>query len=67
MIDDLERAKRTRVDMQYYVAGELDAGEIKGNVEAARRFVLDAEKAAMSLTSEQIEKMRQELKALMHD
>ncbi len=55
LIDDIEKAKQTRVDMQYYVAQELSEREIKRTVEASRKFVLDVEKEMMNLTVEQIE------------
>lgn len=62
LIDDIEKAKQTRVDMQYYVAQELSEREIKRAVGASRKFVLDIEKEMMNLTIEQIENIRQKLR-----
>ncbi len=65
LIDDIEKAKQTRVDMQYYVVKEFRVKEIKENMEAARKFVLDVEKETMGLTTNQIENIRQQLRNMM--
>jgi uncharacterized protein (UPF0332 family) len=65
LIDDLERAKQTRVDLQYYVTKEFGVKEIMENVEAARKFVLDVEKQTIGLTADQIQNIRQQLKRVM--
>lgn len=65
LIDDIEKAKQTRVDMQYYVVKEFSVKEIKENMEAARKFVLDVEKETMDLTTNQIENIRQQLRNMM--
>ena len=65
LIDDIEKAKQTRVDMQYYVVKEFSVRETKNNVESARKFVLDLEKESINLKAEQIENIRQQLKSKM--
>src|SRR3990170_3510912 len=43
LTDDITKAKQTRIDTQYYVEKEPNQTEIKNNVEAARKFVLEIE------------------------
>lgn len=64
LIDDIEKAKQTRVDMQYYVVKEFNVKEIKNNVESARKFVLETEKELGNLTEQQIHSIREQLKKL---
>ena len=64
LIDDIEKAKQTRVDMQYYVAREFSAREVKNNAESARKFVLDLEKEAMNLTADKVSFIRDQLKKM---
>jgi uncharacterized protein (UPF0332 family) len=61
---DIAESKRTRVDTQYYVQTPQNPVAIRRNVEAARRFVLEIEKAATELTVEQIDIIRAELMKL---
>ncbi len=65
LIDDIVKAKQTRIDIQYYVARELSPMEIKNNVDSARKFVLEVEKEIANLTTEQIGNIREGLKNKM--
>jgi uncharacterized protein (UPF0332 family) len=64
LIDDIENAKQTRVDMQYYVVKEFSLKEIKSNVESARKFVLETEKELGNLSAQQINIIREQLRKL---
>jgi len=62
LINDITKAKQTRIDTQYYVARELNQTDIKNNVEAARKFVLELEQTIENITPEQIKNIRAQLK-----
>lgn len=64
LVEDIFQSKQTRIDTQYYVEEEQSPEDIKRNVEAARRFVLETEKATENLTTEQINNIRTQLKKL---
>lgn len=64
LVEDIAKAKQTRIDTQYYVEKEQSPKIIQGNVEAARKFVLETEKAIDNLTAEQISVIRVQLKKL---
>jgi len=62
LINDITKAKQTRIDTQYYVARELNQTDIKNNAEAARKFVLELEQTTENMTPEQIKNIRAQLK-----
>ncbi len=62
LIDDIEKAKQTRVDTQYYVAREFSVKAIKSNVDSARKCVLEVEKVIGNLSTDQIDNVRELLK-----
>ena len=62
LITDITKAKQTRIDTQYYVEKELSQTDIKNNVEAARKFVLEIEQTIENITPEQINDIRAQLK-----
>jgi uncharacterized protein (UPF0332 family) len=62
LINDIIKAKQTRIDTQYYVEKELNQTEIKNNAEAARKFVLEIEQTIETITPEQINAVRTQLK-----
>lgn len=62
--DDLCLAKELRIDVQYYVATELDENKLKADAENAADFVLRMEEAAENLTNEQIEQVRKKIASL---
>lgn len=64
LVKDISQAKETRVDVQYYVAKELEQGKVRRNVESARRFVLEIEKVIENITTGQIESIRSKLKSI---
>ncbi len=64
LVEDIFQSKQTRIDTQYYVEEEQNPEDIKRNVEAARKFVLETEKATENLTTEQINNIRTQLKKL---
>lgn len=64
LVEDIFQSKQTRIDTQYYVEEEQIPEDIKRNVEAARKFVLETEKATENLTTEQIHNIRTQLKKL---
>ena len=64
LIEDIAKAKQTRIDTQYYVEKEQSQTAIKRNIEAARKFVLETEKAIDNITTEQINSIRAQLKKL---
>lgn len=61
LVNDISQAKEMRVDVQYYVTRELEQGKVRRNVESARKFVLEIEKAIENTTTEQIESIRNTL------
>jgi uncharacterized protein (UPF0332 family) len=61
LINDITKAKQTRIDTQYYVAKELTQTDIKNNVEAARKFVLELEQTIENITLKQISSIRAQL------
>ncbi|MCW4044502.1 MAG: HEPN domain-containing protein [Candidatus Bathyarchaeota archaeon] len=61
LINDITKAKQTRIDTQYYVTKELTQTDSKNNTEAARKFVLQLEQATENITSEQINNIRAQL------
>jgi uncharacterized protein (UPF0332 family) len=40
LVDEIEQAKQTRIDAQYYVANQTTKTQIRRNAEKARNFVL---------------------------
>jgi uncharacterized protein (UPF0332 family) len=54
LVEDIDQAKQTRIDTQYYVETQPSPAAIRHNVEAARKFVLEVEKTIENLTTEQI-------------
>ena len=64
LAEDIAKAKQTRIDTQYYVEKEQNPKTIKRQVEAARQFVLETEKAVENLTTEQINNIRTQLTKL---
>jgi hypothetical protein len=64
LIRDLVKAKQTRVDTQYYVLTPQTPRVVKANIEAARRFVLETEKAIENLTFEQVNAVRAHISKL---
>jgi uncharacterized protein (UPF0332 family) len=62
LINDITKAKQTRIDTQYYVAKELNQTDIKNNTEAARKFVLQIEQTIENITQQQINTIRTQLK-----
>lgn len=61
LVNDISQAKEMRVDVQYYVTKELEQGKVRRNVESARKFVLEIEKAIENITTEQIASIRNTL------
>lgn len=61
LVNDISQAKEMRVDIQYYVTKELEQGKVRRNVESARKFVLEIEKAIENTTTEQIKSIRNTL------
>ena len=64
LIEDIAKAKQTRIDTQYYVEKEQSPKTIQSNVEAARKFVLETEKTIENITKEQINSIRTKLTKL---
>ena len=64
LMEDIAKAKQTRIDTQYYVEKEQNPKTIKRQVEAARQFVLETEKAVENITPEQINNIRTQLTKL---
>ena len=62
LIDDIAKAKQTRIDTQYYVAKELNQTDVKNNAEGARKFVLELEQTIENITPEQVDSVRIQLK-----
>ncbi len=61
LVEDIVKAKQTRIDTQYYVEQEKNPATIKRQVEAARKFVLETEKTIEAITAEQINMIRTQL------
>ncbi len=61
LVEDIAKAKQTRIDTQYYVEKEQNPKTIKRQVEAARQFVLETEKTIEHLTPQQISNIRAQL------
>jgi len=64
LVSDIQYSKQARIDTQYYVERELDEVSIRKDVENARNFVLELEKAIESVTTDRIERVRAQIKAL---
>jgi uncharacterized protein (UPF0332 family) len=64
LVSDIQYSKQARIDTQYYVERELDEVSIRKDVENARNFVLELEKAIESVTTDRIERARAQIKAL---
>ena len=64
LVEDIAKAKQTRIDTQYYVENEQNPKVIQRNVEAARKFVLETEKIMDNMKTEQIDAVRAQLKKL---
>jgi uncharacterized protein (UPF0332 family) len=62
LVDDIEEAKQTRKDAQYYVATAASKTQTLKNAEKARKFVLKIEQTIENTTTEQINTIRTELK-----
>jgi hypothetical protein len=58
LINDIIKAKQTRIDTQYYVAKQFSQTDVKNNVEAACKFVLELEQTIENITPEQISNIR---------
>lgn len=64
LVDDVSQAKETRVDVQYYVAKEIEQGKIRRNVESAHKFVLEIERIIENITTKQIEFIRSKIESM---
>ena len=64
LASDILDSKQARIDVQYYVERELDQASIRRDVENARNFVLELEKVTENITTDRIEKIRAQMKAL---
>ncbi|MFZ0966035.1 MAG: hypothetical protein WAN82_05360, partial [Candidatus Bathyarchaeia archaeon] len=64
LASDISDSKQARIDIQYYVERELDQASIRKDVENARNFVLELEKVIENITTDKIEKIRAQMKAL---
>jgi uncharacterized protein (UPF0332 family) len=64
LASDISNSKQARIDIQYYVERELDQASIRKDVENARNFVLELEKVIENITTDKIEKIRAQMKAL---
>ncbi len=62
LVDDIDEAKQTRIDAQYYVANQTTKTQIRKNAEAARKFVLQIEQTIENITPEQTYTIRTQLK-----
>jgi uncharacterized protein (UPF0332 family) len=64
LASDISDSKQARIEIQYYVERELDQASIRKDVENARNFVLELEKVIENITTDKIEKIRAQMKAL---
>ncbi len=64
LASDISSSKQSRIDIQYYVARELDQASIRKDVENARSFVLELERVIESMTASGIDEVRAHVKAL---
>ena len=64
LVEDIAKAKQTRIDTQYYVEPQQTPKTIQRNIESARKFVLETEKTIENITTEQINAIRNQLKKL---
>ena len=62
LVNDIEEAKQTRIDTQYYVTTETNQKQIKQTAENARKFVLSIEQTIENITPNQIDTIRAALK-----
>ncbi len=62
LVGEIEQAKQTRIDAQYYVASQTTKTQTRRNAEKARKFVLQIEQTIENMTPEQINNTRTELK-----
>lgn len=61
--DELVLAKELRIDVQYYVATELDTEKLKKDASTARSFVLKMEEVIDALAVAQIKEIRAKLQS----
>lgn len=59
--DELKLAKELRVDVQYYVAEELDRNELRTDSVTAQDFVLKMEEVIENISKEQVELVRNKI------
>jgi len=62
LVYDISQSKEIRIDTQYYVEGELSQTMLRKNVENARRFVLEIEKAIENITLNKSKILERQLK-----
>lgn len=56
LASDISHSKQARIDIQHYVERELDQASMRKDVENARNFVLELEKAIENMTTDRTEK-----------
>jgi uncharacterized protein (UPF0332 family) len=61
---ELQAAKQLRIDMQYYVVGELDVQKLEMDAQTAGMFVLEMERVIDGMTKQQIKQVRDKLRVL---
>jgi uncharacterized protein (UPF0332 family) len=65
LLSDISNSKQIRIDSQYYVGKEYNQKVIEKTVKNARKFVLEIEKIIEKITTNQIENIREQIKALL--
>lgn len=61
LFNELQEAKKLRVDIQYYISDDFDKEKIKKDSEFARAFVLSMEEVIDNITKENIDMVRSKL------
>ena len=61
LYQELQTAKKSRVDLQYYVTEQIDKEKLKKDASTARNFVLKMEEVIENIKENQIKAMREKL------
>ena len=61
LYNELQRAKKLRVDLQYYTAEDLDIEKLKYDTNAAIKFVLKIEEFIGKINEKHIERLRERI------
>ncbi len=65
LLEELEKAKRHRIDLQYYTDKSVDDKEFKENIETAPDFVVKIEELINKMNNDNIKEIRESLNKII--